>query len=691
MSQPASAVPPAPDAPGANVSDADLDACLRVLRALATEEGGVSDYFRTPRYKPLRQAMQLYLDDLRGQLFHGQPADKIRKGKEKKREKVAREQQERAMDRVQADKTRMRAERIRMLGELEQDAAATEGEHLSIGFVPDGAVDSGPGGGDLLLRGPPPDDEGEATAAVAAVEEAPESTDLHTLRACYTCKARFRKLHHFYAQMCPTCAGLNWEKRMQVASLEGRVVLLTGARVKIGFQVALKLLRCGATVLATSRFAVDCAARFAEQPDAAAWSGRLQVFGLDMRDLASLERLCAYLVARGGRLDAIINNACQTIRRPAAYYAHLMPAELADERPAALKQLLEHNDACFVPPPSPPSQRAIDTERPKAAASVPPERADGQAAATLAGGSAAGGGGDDALVESAAERRQPMAAVPSALWSQAPLWAAAEGVRQPDTGEARNFPVGVRDVNGQQLDTRATNSWLLKVHEVSTSEAAEARSSPPRPSRPSPHPHTPTPPANPHSAASTARAPRHAPHRALVVPRRLAAGARHQRPRAVHHQLAAESAPRGDLDSPPPHAPAPPLTCLTRPRAAQASPASPRFVINVSAMEGKFYRYKTPNHPHTNMAKAALNMMTRTCAHELFATSAILMNSVDTGWINDENPLEKAAANAERHNFQTPLDEVDAAARIVDPLLSVVNGGEQVHGKFLKDYRAIEW
>ena len=107
-------------------------------------------------------------------------------------------------------------------------------------------------------------------------------------------------------------------------------------------------------------------------------------------------------------------------------------------------------------------------------------------------------------------------------------------------------------------------------------------------------------------------------------------------------------------------------------------------------MEGKFYRYKTPNHPHTNMAKAALNMMTRTCAEDL-AAHAILMNSVDTGWINDENPLEKARATAENNHFQTPLDEIDAAARIIDPILSVVNGGAPVHGKFLKDYLPCEW
>ena len=102
------------------------------------------------------------------------------------------------------------------------------------------------------------------------------------------------------------------------------------------------------------------------------------------------------------------------------------------------------------------------------------------------------------------------------------------------------------------------------------------------------------------------------------------------------------------------------------------------------------YRYKTANHPHTNMAKAALNMMTRTCAEEL-AAARVYMNSVDTGWINDENPQHMAAANAERHNFQTPLDEIDAAARVVDPVLAAANGAAPVHGQFLKDYAQTEW
>jgi len=144
------------------------------------------------------------------------------------------------------------------------------------------------------------------------------------------------------------------------------MLLVTGARVKVGFQVAVKLLRCGATVLATSRFAADAATRFAALPDAPSWQGRLHVYGIDLRDLAAIERLCAHLLVRCERLDAIINNAAQTIRRPAAYYAHLIPAEMAlgAQRPAEVQALLADNEACFAqlaapapaPAPAPPLQ-----------------------------------------------------------------------------------------------------------------------------------------------------------------------------------------------------------------------------------------------------------------------------------------------------------------------------------------------
>jgi NAD(P)-dependent dehydrogenase (short-subunit alcohol dehydrogenase family) len=113
-------------------------------------------------------------------------------------------------------------------------------------------------------------------------------------------------------------------------------------------------------------------------------------------------------------------------------------------------------------------------------------------------------------------------------------------------------------------------------------------------------------------------------------------------------------------------------------------------------MEGRFYKYKQPTHPHTNMAKAALNMMTRTSASD-FAKAGIYMTAVDTGWINDEKPAAAAAADASTHNFQTPIDEIDAAARVLDPiiapLLRLAKGEEAKppYGVFLKDYDVCEW
>lgn len=82
-------------------------------------------------------------------------------------------------------------------------------------------------------------------------------------------------------------------------------------------------------------------------------------------------------------------------------------------------------------------------------------------------------------------------------------------------------------------------------------------------------------------------------------------------------------------------------------------------------------------------------MLTRTSAVD-FLQSQIYMNSVDTGWINDENPYDKTQENLQR-GFQTPIDEVDAAARILAPIYDGITTGECAHGKFYKDYWETEW
>ena len=124
--------------------------------------------------------------------------------------------------------------------------------------------------------------------------------------------------------------------------------------------------------------------------------------------------------------------------------------------------------------------------------------------------------------------------------------------------------------------------------------------------------------------------------------------------------------------------------------ALAAAAARRKYVVNVSAMEGQFSRgYKGPGHPHTNMAKAAVNMLTRTSAEEMLATDGILVSSVDTGWITDERPHPTKVRLA-GEGFHAPLDLVDGAARVYDPIVRGEDG-EDLFGCFLKDYEPAPW
>ena len=152
---------------------------------------------------------------------------------------------------------------------------------------------------------------------------------------CYVCKRKYVEIHHFYDQLCPTCAEVSFAKRTETADLRGRVALLTGGRVKIGYQAGIKLLRSGASLIVTTRFPRDAALRYSREADADEWSDRLEVYGLDLRHTPSVEALCHHLSATHGRLDYIINNACQTVRRPPEFYRHMLELETRRPRPHA--------------------------------------------------------------------------------------------------------------------------------------------------------------------------------------------------------------------------------------------------------------------------------------------------------------------------------------------------------------------
>lgn len=256
------------------------------------------------------------------------------------------------------------------------------------------------------------------------------------------------------------------------------MALLTGGRVKIGYQAGLKLLRAGAELIVTTRFPRDSAARYAREPDFGDWGKRLEIFGLDLRHTPSVEAFCRHLLATRERLDFIVNNACQTVRRPPEFYAHMMEGETSalGEAPEAVRRLLGSYEG-------------------------------------LRGYS---------LLPAAAEL------------SQVPLLA------EERQAQKALFPEGRLDQDLQQVDLRDRNSWRLLLSEVSSVELLEVQ-------------------------LVNAVAP-------FVFNARLK-----------------------------------PLMLRT--------PQRDKHIVNVSAVEGQFYRnFKTTRHPHTNMAKAALNMMTRTAA-----------------------------------------------------------------------------
>jgi len=443
--------------------------------------------------------------------------------KNDRREKM---KQRKSKDEIRINKTELKKQRDAVLSQL-----LLESEREAVLTIGDGSTEEV----DISVK-PITDRIGESG------ENEDSSLELYHSRVCYTCKTPFKILHHFYYSLCPPCADLNYTKRTQTRDMRGHVVLLTGCRIKIGFEIALSLLRCGATVIGTTRFPSECEERFMALPDHAEWEERLHLYALDLRDLHKVTTFTEYLLQRYATtgIFAIINNAAQTIARPNSYYSGVWEKE--HTRPAT--KFIDRQWTHVTP--------------------------------TLTSLAYPGENMDQQVLTTVYDRY---------------------------------------DLRQESTDRRATNSWTERLHEVRGEEAAEVM-------------------------AINALAP-------LILNARLK-----------------------------------PLLLARK----DPSTSEKRFIINVSAMEGQFYRHKDGTHAHTNMAKAALNMMTRTSAGD-YAKDGIFMNSVDTGWITDESPYAKQQRRTKEHKLFCPIDEVDAAARCLD----LIYTDSSQYGKFWKDYTTVAW
>ena len=240
------------DPESAAFSAEELETTVKVLRALDIDKSLLEG--KSKALKEIRTLLHRLGEHQYSKAYAGKSREDYIKAKRLDKERTARENRKKAQDRKLIESRSLRKARRMQLNALLQ-------KKDNVPLIPDGAVDDGfntslgQSGGveqvpivlmDKMGKGLQ-DRNGDGNEAFGAEEE------LNKAQSCYACKSRFYKLHHFYATFCPTCAEINWEKRHQEADLSGKVALVTGGRVKIGYQIALKLLRMGAKVMVTTR------------------------------------------------------------------------------------------------------------------------------------------------------------------------------------------------------------------------------------------------------------------------------------------------------------------------------------------------------------------------------------------------------------------------------------------------------
>ena len=396
--------------------------------------------------------------------------------------------------------------------------------------------------------------------------------------ACYICKKKLipGKIHQFYGNICEKCGNYNYSLRTIKIDLYGRIAIVTGGRIKIGFYISTKLLSYGCKVITTTRFPKDTLFKYKAHPDYEKWKNNLTIYPIDFRFFDSTIKFIEYINDNFPHLDILINNAAQTIRRTSSYYKYLLPIETKElNKEDALKII--KNDYLNIKKQLP--EGDIKKEK------------------------------QNSLVLQSNQEYNELLPL-SVITSQIKIM------------EEKNHPnVKLMGDDGQPYDfSNGKNSWNFEFDEIPFQEFTEVQ----------------------------------------II-----------------------------------NAWTPYYLCAKLKPLMLKSPFPDKYIVNVTAVEGIFNHFKKTTHVHTNMAKAELNMFTRTCGKYL-KNQGIYMTCVDTGWVSPMNEMNNLLDKNTKDDYEKeftsiPLDELDGAMRVLHPIIEGIKNQNYFYGILLKDYVKSDW
>ena len=425
-------------------------------------------------------------------------------------------------------------------------------------------------------------------------------------KSCYICKQKLGldNINNFYGSLCKKCGDYNYSFREMKLDFTGRIAIVTGGRIKIGYFIVKKLLSYGCKVITTSRFPKDTLFKYKADPEYDLWKDNLIIYPIDFRIIQSTMKFVEYIKKNFAHVDFLINNSAQTVRRTTEYYEYLMPVEVK-KLPKEDNKKIINNDYLNIQ-----NQLSENFEKEKSKSF---ESTDFNIVKI------------DLQKES--KKKQIINSLKSLINESnkndndtyIPLSVIASQIKIME--EKEQPKICIMGGEGQPYDfAEGKNSWNFELDEIPLEEFIEVQ----------------------------------------II-----------------------------------NAWTPYYLCAKLKPLMMKSPFPDKYIVNVTAVEGIFNHFKKTTHVHTNMAKAELNMFTRTCGKYL-KNQGIYMTCVDTGWVSPMNEINNLFDENKKEDYEeeyasVPLDELDGAMRVLHPIIEGVKNKNYLYGILLKDYIKSDW